>query len=75
MRFIGRTFELKLLEERFASPKAELFVLYGRRRVGKSELLAQFSKQKGAVYFTASQAETQDNMDRSGHFNPGRHEL
>lgn len=64
MRFIGRTFELKLLEERFASPKAELFVLYGRRRVGKSELLAQFSKQKRAVYFTASQAETQDNMDR-----------
>lgn len=64
MRFIGRTYELNLLEERFASSKAELFVLYGRRRVGKSELLAQFSKKKRAVYFTASQAETQDNMDR-----------
>jgi AAA+ ATPase superfamily predicted ATPase len=40
--FVNRQKELELLEERYASGQAELFVLYGRRRVGKTELLAQF---------------------------------
>jgi len=40
--FVNRQRELDLLEERYASGQAELFVLYGRRRVGKTELLAQF---------------------------------
>jgi len=40
--FINRERELELLEERYASGRAELFVLYGRRRVGKTELLARF---------------------------------
>lgn len=64
MTFIGRSYELKRLEEHYASSKAELFVLYGRRRVGKSELLTQFSKDKSAIYFTASQVETQDNLNQ-----------
>ena len=42
--FIDRQRELELLEERYASGQAELFVLYGRRRVGKTELLAQFCR-------------------------------
>lgn len=37
--FIGREQELAMLEERYAFDQAELFVLYGRRRVGKTELL------------------------------------
>ena len=37
--FIGRETELHFLEERYQSSKAELIVLYGRRRIGKTETL------------------------------------
>lgn len=37
--FVGRERELQILEQLHASEKAELFVLYGRRRFGKTELL------------------------------------
>lgn len=37
--FIGRQAELSQLEQLYQSSKAERFVLYGRRRVGKTELL------------------------------------
>jgi len=40
--FINRTRELDHLRERYESGKAEFIVLYGRRRVGKSELVDQF---------------------------------
>ena len=51
--FINRETELKLLEERYASDQAELFVLYGRRRVGKTELLTQFCQDKRHIFFVA----------------------
>ncbi|MFU8771353.1 MAG: ATP-binding protein [Anaerolineales bacterium] len=51
--FINRESELDLLEKRFTSGKAELFVLYGRRRVGKTELLARFCEGKRAVFFVS----------------------
>lgn len=51
--FINRHSELELLESRFASQKAEFFVLYGRRRVGKTELLTRFCENKRTVFFVA----------------------
>jgi AAA+ ATPase superfamily predicted ATPase len=51
--FINRVSELGLLEKRFASGKAEFFVLYGRRRVGKTELLAQFCEGKRSIFFVS----------------------
>jgi uncharacterized protein len=51
--FVNRISELDLLEKRFASGKAEFFVLYGRRRVGKTELLAHFCKDKRSIFFVA----------------------
>jgi AAA+ ATPase superfamily predicted ATPase len=51
--FVNRHVELDLLEKRFASSKAEFFVLYGRRRVGKTELLAHFCEGKRAIFFVA----------------------
>ncbi len=50
---INRVAELDLLEKHFASGKAELCVLYGRRRVGKTELLARFCEGKHAVFFVS----------------------
>ncbi|MBY0451041.1 MAG: ATP-binding protein [Cyanobacteria bacterium] len=64
MPFIGREKELNLLEERYRSSKAEFFVLYGRRRVGKTELLKQFSQGKPVIFYTAGQTEAQDNLNQ-----------
>lgn len=44
--FTGRTTELQLLEKAYASNKSELSVLYGRRRIGNSALVAQFLRGK-----------------------------
>jgi hypothetical protein len=51
--FVNRRAELDLLEKRFASGKAEYFVLYGRRRVGKTELLARFCEGKRSIFFVS----------------------
>ena len=50
--FIGRETELKFLEERYNSDKGELVVLYGRRRVGKTETLRQFCKGRPHLFFS-----------------------
>lgn len=51
--FVNRKSELEVLEKRYNSPHSELFILYGRRRVGKTELLKQFIRNKKHVYFMA----------------------
>lgn len=51
--FINRVSELELLEKRFNSDKADFFVLYGRRRVGKTELLARFCEGKRSIFFVS----------------------
>ena len=39
--FVNRDQELIALENRYNSGEAEFVILYGRRRVGKTELLTQ----------------------------------
>lgn len=51
--FINRTRELAHLRERYESRKAEFIVLYGRRRVGKSELIDQFLRSHHGVRILA----------------------
>jgi len=53
--FVNRVSELELLEKHYNSGRAELFVLYGRRRVGKTELLAHFCEGKRHIFFVADQ--------------------
>lgn len=50
-RFIGRRKELEFLEEKYSSKKGELVFLYGRRRIGKTETLKEFIKDKKAAAF------------------------
>jgi AAA+ ATPase superfamily predicted ATPase len=56
--FIGRERELAEMQERWYSGGPEPFIGYGRRRVGKTELLLQFSRMdnKKTLYFLASLA-------------------
>ncbi len=60
--FVNRDQELDALEKIYNSDSAEFFVLYGRRRVGKTELLLQFCKNKRSIYFLASQLKEQDHL-------------
>ncbi len=49
--FIGRKDELAVLETGYGSAVSELCVVYGRRRIGKSTLLAHFARGKHAFIF------------------------
>lgn len=55
--FIGREKELQFLQECYDSPKAQLVVLYGRRRVGKTETLREFCKGKPHVFYSCTQSQ------------------
>jgi len=52
--FINREAELAQLERLYRSERAELFVLYGRRRIGKTELLRAFCAGKPHIFFIAT---------------------
>ena len=53
--FIGREAELRFLEDRYAEKKGQLVVLYGRRRVGKTETLREFCRGKPHVFYSCTQ--------------------
>lgn len=52
--FINRNAELEQLRQLYSSDRAELFILYGRRRVGKTELLRAFCGDKPHIFFIAT---------------------
>jgi len=52
-QFIDRYGELELLDGLWNRPGFSLFILYGRRRIGKTRLLVEFAKGKKCVYYTA----------------------
>lgn len=54
--FIGRERELKFLENKYEEKKGQLIVLYGRRRVGKTETLREFCKGKPHVFYSCTQS-------------------
>ena len=57
-KFIGRDPELGLLQRAFQSSRSEFIPIYGRRRVGKSELILKFMARKRGVYFLGQQSST-----------------
>ncbi len=62
--FINREEELKALGDRYASTKAEFMVLYGRRRVGKTELIDYFLQNKRGIRLLARMESEKSNLDR-----------
>jgi len=51
MRFVNRELELSFLNEKWRQNSAQLIVIYGKRRVGKTEISIQFAKDKPHIYF------------------------
>ena len=56
--FVDREEEMKKLMDIADSKKAELVVVYGRRRVGKSRLLTEFAGKTGALYLLADASDS-----------------
>lgn len=54
--FVGRAEELRFLEDRYTTSDGQLVVLYGRRRVGKTETLRQFCKGKPHVFYACTES-------------------
>ena len=50
--FIGRKQELQFLENKYNSKEGQLIILYGRRRVGKTETLREFCKDKQHIFYS-----------------------
>lgn len=46
--FVGRKKEIAILSEAFASKRAEMIAIYGRRRIGKTHLVRHFYKKQNA---------------------------
>lgn len=51
--FVDREDELKGVNDIYESRGSDLFILYGRRRIGKTELIKKFIEDKSSFYFLA----------------------
>ena len=49
--FVGRVRELETLERVYASGQSQFFPIYGRRRIGKTELILHFLRGKPALFY------------------------
>lgn len=61
--FIGREHELNTLNKLYNSDKFEFAVIYGRRRVGKTALISEFTKDKDTIFFTGVETNAKQNLD------------
>ena len=62
--FIGRERELEELNRRYAQKEFQLFIMYGRRRVGKTTLLNEFCKNKNSIFFSAELSNARANLEK-----------
>jgi len=63
-KFVNRKFELDFLNTRWKSKEFEFIVIYGRRRIGKTEFIKQFIRDKPHIYFLCDKRGTEDNIRR-----------
>ena len=62
--FVNRFEELKLLDDKWKGDKAQFVVIYGRRRIGKTELIKQFMDGKKGIYFLGRLESKKDQLER-----------
>ncbi len=72
--FIDRDTELQLLEERIGSSRAEFFIIFGRRRVGKTELIKKIIEEYGGIILMGREESKKLQLERfsrqlAEHFN------
>ena len=62
--FIGRERELSEFDALYRQDRFQLFVLYGRRRVGKTTFLREFCKDKPCIFYSAEQSNDKLNLEK-----------
>ena len=62
MEFIDRKREIAFLQAAFKSKRSEFIVIYGKRRVGKTELVKQFFKDIPHIYFLADKTSEKEQL-------------
>nr|WP_321497976.1 ATP-binding protein [uncultured Methanolobus sp.] len=61
--FINRTEELEFLESEYSRDSSSLVVIYGRRRVGKTELVLKFMAGKPSVYYLSQKLDLEHQVE------------
>ena len=64
LNFIDREQELEFLENRYKNGNFEFIIIYGKRRVGKTELIKKFLAGKKHIYFLCDKGGTERNFMR-----------
>jgi AAA+ ATPase superfamily predicted ATPase len=62
--FVNRLEEIKLLNDKWNSNQAQFVVIYGRRRIGKTEIIKQFIKDKKGIYFLGRLETKKEQLER-----------
>lgn len=62
MEFLNRADELAMFGQRVSGSAAELLIVYGRRRVGKTELLTHLASTSRSLYFEATDSVKADQL-------------
>ena len=55
MKFVDRHNELYTLQHEYERESSSMVIIYGRRRVGKTELIRHFIQDKPSIYFLATE--------------------
>ncbi len=60
--FINRESELNFLNQKYAENSPQMIVLYGKRRIGKTELIKKFMQDKEGTYILCTNDSTKENI-------------
>lgn len=60
--FIGRDDDLSLLQDCYDDAKAQLVIVYGRRRIGKTETLSHFAQGRPTLFFSAQMGTREEQL-------------
>lgn len=76
MKFVNRKPELSFLNEKWRQNSPQLIVIYGKRRIGKTEISIQFAKNKPHIYFLCERIAARNQLKKftaaaGGYFKDG----
>jgi len=63
MKFINRTSEISFIQKEVDASKSSFIIIYGKRRIGKTELIKESAKNRKLLYFLGRQVNNKDNLD------------
>ncbi len=61
--FIGRENELRSLQELYDKDGLSMMIIYGRKHIGKTTLIAKFIEDKKAIFYTATKDGSEKNIE------------